>query len=228
MASKTLPLFLLTISTFILGCGAPQKDLALPRSGVLFYGDSIFGKWDLAAAFPGQPYVNGGHFGQRTDQLLAALPDALSGKNVCSGFDGSATIPSTLYCRPITPPATIVILAGWNNMFQGYQVDARPDIAKMVGLSREAGVRVVLCTVYPYDIGHPASWMVPTGTAPVTFYDMWRDPLNDAIRSIKGPDIQVVDLSSIFGGESDYTADGVHPVAAGYAQMHDAIAPALN
>lgn len=204
------------------GCGGT------PRSGVLFYGDSIFGKWNLSAYFPGQDVINGGHFGKRTDELLLALPDALSGKNVCSGFDGAPGIPATLKCRPIPPPATVVILAGWNNMFQGYKVDARPDLIKMVGLARKAGVKVLICTVYRFDPAHPAPWMVPTGNAPVNFYAQWRDPLNDLIRSIKGPRITVVDLSGVFQSESGYTADGVHPNASGYAQMRDAIAPLLH
>ena len=204
------------------GCGGR------PRSGALFYGDSIFGNWNLKAYFPGQDVINGGHFGKRTDELLAALPDALSGKNVCSGFDGALGIRATLECRPIPPPATIVILAGWNNMFQGYTVDARPDLIKMVGLARKAGVKVLICTVYRFDPAHPAPWMVPTGNAPVTFYDQWRDPLNDLIRSIKGPDITLVDLSRVFKNASGYTADGVHPTAAGYAQMREAIAPLLH
>lgn len=204
------------------GCGGA------PRSGVLFYGDSIFGKWDLKTYFPRQEVINGGHFGKRTDELLAALPDALSGKNVCSGFDGAPGIPATLKCRSITPPRTIVILAGWNNMLQGYNVDARPDLVKMVELAHKAGVNVLICTVYLFDPTHPASWMVPTGNAPVTFYDQWRDSLNALIRSIKGPNITVVDFSRVFRNASGYTADGVHPNAAEYAQMRDAIAPLLN
>jgi lysophospholipase L1-like esterase len=243
MAYKSLPLFrvsdlhfqsmkaasLLFIIILIVGCGAPVHDSTFiaNRSGVLFYGDSIFGKWDLDSAFPGQNVINGGHFGKRTDELLAALPDALSGKNVCSGYDGNPGDPSTatLTCHPITPPATIVILAGWNNMFQGYQVDARPDIKEMVKLSRAAGVAVVLCTVYPFDPAHPASWMVPDGSQPVTFYDMWRNPMND---SIAQDGVTVVDMSAVFAGQSGYTSDGVHPNSSGYAQMHDAISPALR
>lgn len=216
----------------LIGCGAPQPSTtqtastkSITRSGVLFYGDSIFGLWDLGSYFPGQNYVNGGYFGQRTDQLLARLPDALSGKNLCSGFDGGGDpSQSTLTCRPITPPATIVIYAGWNNLFQANVASASSDIAQMVKLSNAAGVRAILCTIYPFDPAHPAPWMVPTGTAPVTFYDGWRIPIND---SIKQDDPRIVDLSAVFDGKSDYTIDGVHPNAAGYVQMHDAIAAAL-
>lgn len=220
----------ITILLSLVGCGGIPKDptFIANRSGVLFYGDSIFGKWDLDAYFPGKGYVNGGHFGMRTDQLLSALPDALSGNNVCSGYDGNPGDPSTrtLTCRPIPPPATIVILAGWNDMFQGMPDDPAVNIAKMVGLAHRAGVNVVLCTVYPFDPGHPASWMVPTGNAPVTFYDGWRIPLNGTIAQERG--VTIVDLSGVFNGESDYTIDGVHPNASGYAQMHNAIAQSIN
>lgn len=221
---------LLAAAIALSGCGGrPNSSTFIAnRTGVLFYGDSIFGNWDLASYFPGNGYINGGHFGKRTDELLVALPDALSGKNVCSGFDGAPGVPATLKCGPIPPPATIVILAGWNNMFQGYKVDARRDSIQMVWLARKAGVKVVICTVYPFDPAHPAPWMVPTGSAPVTSYDLWRDPLNDLIRSMKGPSITVADLSKVFKSESGYTADGVHPNASGYAQMRDAIAPLLN
>ena len=112
MKTATVLLLLCALS----GCGGISHDptFIANRTGVLVYGDSIIGKWDLDAYFPGKGYINGGHFGKRTDELLAALPDALSGKNVCSGYDGDANTPSTLTCRPIPPPATIVILAGWN------------------------------------------------------------------------------------------------------------------
>jgi hypothetical protein len=79
----------------------------------------------------------------------------------------------------------------------------------MADMAKARGVRVLVCTLYAYDPGHPAPWMVPTGNAPVTFYDMWRDPLNTGIRALKG--VTVVDLDAEFIGQIDYTADGIHP-----------------
>lgn len=231
LAMKVLPLLISVC--LVSGCGyqPPKHDATFiaNRSGVLFYGDSIFGKWDLDSYFPGENYVNGGHFGKRTDELLAALPDALSGKNVCSGFDGNPGDPSsaTLKCRPIPPPATIVILAGWNNMFQGYSVDARPDLEKMVGLSEQAGVRVIICTVYRFDRAHPAPWMMPEGTQPITFYDVWRDPMNDAIRNTSYG-ARLLDLDRLFTDTTNFTSDGIHPDAFGYRLMQRAIDPFLN
>src|SRR5579864_9146589 len=96
----------------LVGCGGSQP----PQPSVIFFGDSIFGAWDLQNYFPGKGYVNGGMFGYRTDQLKALLPDVLSGNKVCHGLDGNSTFPLT--CVSVTPPKTIVIMAGWNNLFQ--------------------------------------------------------------------------------------------------------------
>jgi lysophospholipase L1-like esterase len=63
--------------------------------------------------------------------------------------------------------------------------------------------------------------MVPTGNAPVTFYDMWRTPLNNSIGLMHG--VTFVDFSTLFGDQSDYTVDGIHPNDAGYDQMRDLI-----
>ncbi|HEY2362716.1 MAG TPA: hypothetical protein VGK36_16460 [Candidatus Angelobacter sp.] len=55
------------------------------------------------------------------------------------------------------------------------------------------GVKVIICTVYAYDPAHPAPWMAPTGAAPVTFYDVWRTPLNNSIGLMNG--VTLVDYS---------------------------------
>ena len=186
---------------------------------MVFFGDSIFGAWNLETYFPGKPYVNGGMFGYRTDQLKALLPDVLSGNKVCHGLDGNASFPLT--CVQVTPPKTIVIMAGWNNLFQGDVGNAANDLQAMVDMATAKGVNVIICTVYAYDPAHPAPWMMPAGNTPVTFYDMWRIPLNNSIDSM--PRVIFADFSTLFDGQSDYTADGIHPNDAGYAQMRDLI-----
>jgi len=213
---------ILALLFVLVGCGGSiqHNSQAQPRpqsAPVVFFGDSIFGRMDLNAYFPGKGYVNGGMFGYRTDQLKAILPDVLSGAKVCNGLDGNDTFPLT--CTSIAPPKTIVILAGWNNFFQGNKVDPLADLQAMATLAKASGVNVVICTLYAYDPAHPAPWMVPTGKAPVTFYDMWRVPLNEGIGKIEG--VTVVDLSSMFAGQSGYTLDGVHPINAAYSQMRD-------
>jgi len=213
----------------LVGCGGSiqHNSLAQPRpqsAPVVFFGDSIFGRMDLNAYFPGKGYVNGGMFGYRTDQLRSILPDVLSGAKVCSGLAGDDTFPLT--CASIPPPKTIVILAGWNNLFQSDKVDPLADLQAMASLAKASGVNVVICTLYAYDPAHPAPWMVPTGNAPVTFYDMWRSPLNRSIREI--PAVAVVDISSAFDGQSDYTLDGVHPNSSGYSQMAAVLSRVIN
>jgi len=56
--------------TFLLlvGCGSLIQHHQPPQASVIFFGDSIFGIWDLESYFPGKGYVNGGMIGYRTDQ----------------------------------------------------------------------------------------------------------------------------------------------------------------
>jgi hypothetical protein len=204
----------------LIGCGGSTPQ---PQPSVIFFGDSIFGAWNLETYFPGKGYVNGGMFGYRTDQLKAVLPDVLSGKNVCHGLDGDPTFPLT--CGPVTPPKTIVIMAAWNNFLQNDTGNPGDDLQSMVDMAAAKGVKVIICTVYAYDPAHPAPWMAPTGAAPVTFYDMWRTPLNNSIGQMHG--VAFVDFSALFDGQSDYTIDGIHPNDSGYLQMRDLVNQAL-
>ena len=220
----------LLFSTFLLlaGCGGSVK----PTPAVVFVGDSIFGRLASSASFNQSGYVNSGVFGQRTDEVLARFPNILSGKNVCHGFipaDGSVS-PFPYQCASLSePPATVVIFAGWNNFFQGNKGDAIADLTEMVRLAHVRGTKVVICTLYAYDPAHPAPWMVPTGNAPVTFYDGWREPLNDGIKAMQNlPGVSVVDLDSVFASESGYTLDGVHPTDDGNIQLLNGIAQTLN
>ena len=112
---------ILALLFVLVGCGGsvqhnPQSQPRPQSAPVVFFGDSIFGRMDLNAYFPGADYVNGGMFGYRTDQLKAILPDVLSGNKVCHGLDGNSDFPLT--CASIQPPKTIVILAGWNDFFR--------------------------------------------------------------------------------------------------------------
>ena len=206
--------------TFLLlvGCGSLIQHHQPPQASVIFFGDSIFGIWDLESYFPGKGYVNGGMIGYRTDQLKAALPDVLSGR-VCHGLDGNDTFP--LSCVSVPPPKTIVIMAAWNNFLQNNFGNPADDLQSMAAMAKANGVKVIICTVYAYDPAHPAPWMVPAGAAPVTFYEMWRTPFNKTIGQIQGASF--VDFSALFDGQSDYTVDGIHPNDSGYSQMRDLI-----
>lgn len=197
-------------------------------SGVVFVGDSIFGRLTQEPLFQSAGYINSGVFGQRTDEILARLPQVISGQSVCTGYIPPAGLPpdpSFPYsCQTLAQqPKEIVILAGWNNMLQGVDLSGMySDIVAMVSMARAKGIRVFLCTNYPWDTGRPASWMQPTGSAPVTFYDQWRVPLNASIAATSG--VTVVDLNVVFAGQQFYTVDGIHPTfGLGNVQMLNAI-----
>lgn len=211
-------------------------------SGTVFVGDSIFGRLVADTTFTNAGYINAGVFGERTDEMLARFPEIISGQNVCHGDNppaGSPADPNFPYvCSPLPEqPRTVVIMGGWNNFFQNNPGNtAFSDIQSMAFLAEERGIKVIVCTLYAYDPGHPAPWMVPTGNAPVTFYNVWRNPLNVEIRfldntSVDGlrtiGNVSVVDLSSVFAGQSFYTIDGVHPTDAGNTQLMNAIIPSI-
>lgn len=231
--SKCSVLFF-ALSLLLIGCGGSMQQHSaqaanIQRSGTVFVGDSIIGRWDLDSYFPGKGYVNAGWFGKRTDQILAVFPSILDGSKVCHGYDGTPGDPAFPFsCGSITPPAEVVILLGWNDMLQGKDtMQAAANINQMANMARAAGAKVVLVKPYRWDSAHIASWMQPFDScAPDGEYpfSLTQEPvLNANIGNIMPP-VPVVNLESLFFCQSDYTSDGVHPNASGYQQMHDLIA----
>jgi len=228
---------ILALLFVLVGCGGnikPQSSLhtsTVPRSGIVFVGDSIFGRWDLGSYFPGKGYVNGGWFGRRTDQILSVFPAILDGSNVCHGYMPDAPNPPDpafpFSCSAINPPAEVVILLGWNDLFQGKDPEqAAGNINMMAKMAGDAGVKVVLVIPYRFDSAHPASWMQPWDACSDLYPYRDTEPVLNA--NIGGmPPVPLVNLESIFVCQSDYTIDGVHPNASGYQQMHDAIAKVI-
>lgn len=226
----------LALMLALAGCGgnitatAPQKS-TIQRSGTVFVGDSIFGRWDLDSYFPGKGYVNAGWFGKRTDEILAVFPSILDGSKVCRGFDGIPSDPAFPFsCRSIPAPAEVVILLGWNDLFQGTDAaQAATNIDSMVNLAQVAGVKVVLVVPYRFDSAHPASWMQPWDSCSDLF--PYRDTMPVLNTGIRNRDAQsrklMADLESLFICRSDYTTDGIHPNASGYQQMHDLLEPLI-
>lgn len=210
MITRLSGLLLFTV-IMISGC---QPNVGNLRTGTVFLGDSIFIRWNLTEYFPGKGYIDAGIAGQTTSQILGRLPDTLSGQNVCSGDAGVTT------CETISPPATVVIYAGWNNLFQGSDPQAAvSDIESMVQLCLNYGATPIIATVYHFD---PA---FPSGSG----FDAPADQINQGLRALGTKyNIPVVDLEQVFLNQSNYTLDGVHPNAAGYSQMQSAFAPTLN
>jgi hypothetical protein len=208
--------------------GAP-KTVTVVRYGVVFVGDSLFGRWNLDSYFPGKGYINAGWFGKRTDEILAALPSILDGSKVCHGYDGTPSDPDFPFtCQSITPPAEIVILAGWNDLFQGKDPQQAADnISAMVALANANGVKVVICIPYRYDSAFPMAWM---GTwQPCDTVYPYSAQLPTLISGTEAAGIvykaPMANLEWLFlthaGCQSNYTIDGIHPNASGYQQMHD-------
>lgn len=207
----------------------PTPAPTVARSGTVFIGDSIFGRWNLDSYFPGKGYVNGGWFGKRTDEILAVFPSILSGAQVCHGYDGTPSDPDFPFsCQSINPPAEIVLLVGWNDLFQGKSpTQAAANINQMVSMAHNAGVKVIMCIPYRYDSAHPASWMTPWQPCDTSYpYD---GSLPSLISGIENTGVQynapLPNFEWLFlthnGCQSDYTLDGIHPNASGYQQMHD-------
>jgi GDSL-like Lipase/Acylhydrolase family len=234
MARKILPLFFTSLVSIFIGCGglaSVTPHSAAVRSGTVFVGDSIFGRWDLNTYFPGKGYVNAGWFGQRTDQILAVFPSILDGSNVCHGYNPVPPLPPDpafpFSCQSIQPPAKIVIMLGWNDLFQAKDpAQAAANIATMVKMAQAANVKVILMVPYRFDSAHPNDWMQPWDSCSDLF--PYRDTLPVLNTGIRDRDAQnpmpTVDLEKLFTCQSDYTDDGIHPNASGYHQMHDAVA----
>jgi lysophospholipase L1-like esterase len=173
---------------------APKAD----EDRVVFMGDSITDAWKLENSFPGKPYINRGISGQTTPQMLVRFrEDAIDLK-----------------------PKVVVILAGTNDIAGNTGPmtleQTEGNIASMAELARANGIHVVLCSVLPaFDY----SWAPGLAPAPKVV------ALNEWIRSYAAEKGDVyVDYHSAMKDErgglpAALSADGVHPLPAGYAIM---------
>jgi lysophospholipase L1-like esterase len=180
-----------------------EDDVKLgpPKAGekrVVFMGDSITQGWDIAASFPGEPYVNRGISGQTTPQMLVRFRQDVIDLN----------------------PKVVVILAGINDIAENTGPETLEEIegnlASMAELARAHGIHVVLCSIMPaFDFPwHPGLTPAPK----VLEVNKWMK----AYAAEKG-DVYV-DYHTAMKDERDglpatLSKDGVHPLPAGYARM---------
>jgi len=175
--------------------------LTTPQPGenrVVFMGDSITQGWKLDESFPGKPYINHGIGGQTSPQMVVRFrQDVIDLK-----------------------PKAVVILAGINDIAGNTGPmtleQTGGNIASMAELATANGIRVVLCSVLPaFDF----TWAPGLTPAPKVVV------LNAWMKQYAAENHHVyVDYYSAMSDERGglpptLSADGVHPLPAGYAIM---------
>jgi lysophospholipase L1-like esterase len=178
-----------------------NMSLAAPQPGedrVVFMGDSITDGWKLDVSFPGKPYIDRGIGGQTTPQMLVRFREDVIGLK----------------------PKVVVILAGINDIAGNTGPmtleQTEENIASMAELAHANGIHVVLCSVLPaFDF----PWAPRLTPAPKVV------AVNEWIRKYAAAKGDVyVDYHSAMKDErgglpAALSADGVHPLPAGYAIM---------
>lgn len=178
---------------------------------VVFLGDSITDMWNLAEAFPGRPYVNRGIGAQVTAQMLLRFEDDVVALR----------------------PRAVVILAGINDIGGAFQVETPDGIASnitaMADIADRRGIRVVLCAILPVnDYTENARTMVKERPpATITAVNARLAALAHA-RGYAFVDYTpaVHDPRGLLRAE--FTSDGLHPNAAGYAAMRPLLAAGID
>jgi lysophospholipase L1-like esterase len=177
--------------------------------------------WWLMRAEPAWRVLNRGVNGERTDEIatrfdrdvLAHAPDVLRGGSPApSAAEGASR-----------PYLVLVLLAGVNDVYQGRDAaTVQAQLLAMYTRARDAGIPVVACSIIPYDTAtadqnarmHAVNaWIRETAAS--TPGMAYCDTRTAAAR----PD----DINRLFD-----TADALHPTAAGYRRMADALLPVLR
>ncbi|BDU72518.1 GDSL-type esterase/lipase family protein [Mesoterricola silvestris] len=188
--------------------------LRAPRPGedrVVFLGDSITEIWDLAASFPGRPYVNRGISGQTTGQMLLRFRQDVVALH----------------------PRAVVILAGTNDLAGNTGPIALEDIeanlASLTDLAVANGIRPVLCTVLPVHNDTPASrdYFVTRPLDRIRALDDWIRSHCERNR-LDLADLHAATLDGRGQLKRTLADDGLHPNAAGFAVVAPLVEAALR
>ncbi len=181
-----------------------NENAALPapapgESRVVFMGDSITDLWGHGAAFfPGKPYINRGISGQTTPQMLIRFrSDVIALK-----------------------PKVVVILAGTNDIAGNTGPSTlqmtEDNLTSMAELARANHIRVIMASVLP-AANYP--WRPGVESIePIRALNRWIQNYCAANGCVY-LDYYSVMVDPAFALKKEFTEDGVHPNAAGYAVM---------
>jgi lysophospholipase L1-like esterase len=169
---------------------------------VVFLGDSITDKWNLAAYFPGKPYINRGIGGQVTPQMVVRFhADVVALK-----------------------PRAVVILGGVNDVQGVLQVENEAQIeanyAAMAEMAQANGIRPIFTAILPVNNYAEAAKSVLDERKPAELarINAWLKAYCDA------HGYGFIDYGPLLRDDrglmrADYSTDGVHPTPAAYAVM---------
>jgi lysophospholipase L1-like esterase len=182
-------------------------NAALPASKpgerrVVFLGDSITDRWNLAASFPGKPFVNRGIGSQVTSQMLLRFHQDVVALR----------------------PSAVVILAGINDV-QGFLQHETPEQIEanweaMADLADAHGIALVFGSLLPVNDYTAAAKDVVRERPPAEIRQLnaWLKAFcarrGHAYADYYGA---LVDADGMLGRA--YSEDGVHPLDNGYARM---------
>lgn len=185
---------------------ANRRQLASgARPNVIFIGDSITERWPRLGASSWRPeWLNRGLGGERSDHVRARFAE------------------DVVKLRP----QVVVILIGTNDAWVSSAalplVMTEANIAAMVTLAHEAGIRVVLASVPPVShVTDPTLPPMPANAEPrIEAENIWLKAY------AAGHGAGFADYWSVM--RPQFTSDGVHPNADGYARMAAAAADAIR
>ena len=182
-------------------------DAALPppakgEKRVVFIGDSITDRWDLARFFPGKPYINRGIGGQVTPQMLVRFhADVIA-----------------------LHPAAVVILGGVNDVQGVFQVETEQQIEAnylaMAEIADANHIKLIFTAITPINNYTDNAKSALRDRRPEILYR-----LNIWLKTFCADrHYGFIDYGPVLRDDkglmrADYTTDGIHPNDAAYAAM---------
>jgi len=179
--------------------------LPAPQPGenrVVFLGDSITDRWNLAKFFPGKPYINRGIGGQITTQLIVRFHADVVALH----------------------PKAVVILAGVNDVQGVFQVETEQQIETnyltLAELAQANGIIPVFTKITPLNNYTPNAGTVlqDRHADELARLNAWLEAFCTQRRYTLidyGPSLR--DDRGLM--RADFTTDGIHPTDAAYAVM---------